>query len=165
MLTADEYLALVLKYSKKPRKAGHHDFDWYIDPLRHKFRLPEEDDEVWNRHLHITGFYPLGEAKPYVNINKVDNWLYDRVTGIVVTNLGVGCHEGFAQVLYLLYTGKKEDVKKDMFKAMRDDAALWAEEGMGFMLSTVSSRIQKGANVKLSAQEKAVFRGYEFTDI
>jgi hypothetical protein len=87
------------------------------------------------------------------------NWVWDRTTQTFIWNIMSGYHEFLLSHLYLLYTGTENDARS------HDHAGDYIREGYGFSLSSVGNNPHKGAEVKLTAQEKRIFRGLKFVDV
>lgn len=115
--------------------------------------------------LKIPGFalfFDIGSAKGPVNDHDLmDSWIYDRATGTVILNVDRGAHESLLAKLYACQTGAELGMTITETDEM---AERYVIEGRGFFLSSQARRPLKSKNVRLTAQEKAVF-GTDFREI
>lgn len=135
----------------------------WLDEKRELYDMKPADHPMFIKMPGNALFYELGEAKAAIeNDDLMDSWVYDRTTGIVILNMNRGAHESFTAGLFGLYKGTVD------FKArwqIEDESERFLTEGLGFFLSSALYRPLKGANTRLTAQEKRVFQNQQFMDL
>lgn len=159
-LTQKQFFERIRRTAPKRKKS---EMDELMANLGQQFIVLKEGDAEWG--VIPTGFLDIGEAAPVVkrcNIDTLDNFVYDKATGVVITKLFGGGHQQFTYAMYALVTGKR------MWKEYKDFekyADAYIEEGHGIVLSSVSSVPLKGRIMRLNAQEKRVFKDWTFREI
>lgn len=83
------------------------------------------------------------------------NWHYDRIVGCVLVNLQRGRHEALSAALYRAYVDGSDSLSRE------DCAEKFIEDGLGWFRSAASiGRLLIGHNVRMTAQERAVFEQF-----
>lgn len=89
--------------------------------------------------------------------DEVSNFVYDRRSGLVFCEFGIGDHYGFMTQLKMVIDGK--DNPPSHFDSYQDNYVI---DENGFFLSSQSWEITIGQDFVLTAQEKIVFKSYDF---
>lgn len=107
-------------------------------------------------------FYEMHEARRAITSDFMDSFVYDRTTGIFILNLNRGNHEQFLGIVGMAYMGWDLMGDSDTEKAAGDvvDNGLFI-----YMSSQVSARVTLGSGVKLTAQEKAIFKDFQMVEL
>lgn len=175
MITVQEYLQLVSKTSIEYGVQDEDCIEWL------SYTLPNEDKmERLRKSMEsfcldpeegrdgLILIVPLSDFKSQILDNEyfnLENWLYDRVTGYVLVNMEFGSHESVAALLAQAYTS---ELKRGRIRSK--DQGKYAEEfierGYGWKCSAGTyGRILKSKDIKLTAQEKIVFKQFVFMDL
>lgn len=163
-LSKQDYLNLIRQHARP-----HANLDDLIETVRG--RLPSDESEQRLREsMEAFLFDPASGRAGIIEIVtlaggaraltrpgfNVDNWYYDRTAGVILINVRAGVHEALSSTLYQIYRGGPVALKCE------DAADKFIEEGLGWFRSASSyGRPIKGPEVKLTAQERAVF-GMQF---
>lgn len=161
MLTKQQYIDLVTSLAANPEAAESLHICLPTDEREE--RLKETLDcfgfDPSSGRSGILEIHPLSEAKAALTRENfsVENWHYDRTSGMLLINLERGVHEHLCARLYQIYKqgastnwlGIKET--ELMAEKAIDEGYCW------FRSSSSYGRALKGDNVKLTAQERAVF--------
>lgn len=136
-LTWDEFKLKVQKHSQLKEEVAEN----FFEDFERSYYCPKK-------------IVPLEEAKVELNADSFNNFVYDRATGIVLLNLS-GAHCDFLNSLYYALSGVEDCYGADRY----------LEKSMGFYMSSISDTVFKNENTKLTAQERMVFRGFEFESV
>lgn len=183
MISIDRYIRLVSVEAARRGVRDPEGIEWLKAYLNNKEKTASllKSMEAFqidpaNGREGLLVIYPLSEVKaifdiadnpkygdlPYFDLN---NWVYDRVLGYVLVNMDMGSHE---QVLALLAQAYTPELKRGYIgmKEMADYAEVYIEKGYGWKCSAGSyGRILKSPSVKMTAQEKMVFKDYRIFDL
>jgi hypothetical protein len=158
--TEDQFLELI-RANSKPRKTGR--LSLSTD------HLLRQTSECWNGTITKPPLFfyhgnaiitDVTEGRDILNDESLaQNWVWDRTTQTFIFNISSGRHESLLGNLYILYSGNGDTIGN------HDNAGAYIREGFGFSLSSVGNHPHKGADVKLTAQERQIFKGIKFVDV
>lgn len=138
---------------------------WHGTKLAKLAEFSEEDAKRCNYRFDECTFDFI-EAKKIIDSGNYRDFFYDRATSAIMFNITAHpVYIGYVEMFYRECVDKKGSFD-DFFMAHPNDiikySEYYLEKGRGFYMSSVSDKITIGEGVKLTAQEKILFKGFEF---